>query len=79
MEKILNKLISNKHLIYIIQEYSRDHYTFLEDLETETNILYYQLESHIYYENFRIERRSGQKIIMNYKINHHEEANIWLI
>jgi hypothetical protein len=39
MDRILNKVISNKHLIYIIQEYSRKEYTFLKELIEKTRIL----------------------------------------
>jgi hypothetical protein len=36
MEKILNKLELNKHLVYIIQEYSRNEYAFLNELNEKT-------------------------------------------
>jgi hypothetical protein len=38
MEKYLSELINNKHLIYIIQEYSREKYTFLEEYNKNIHV-----------------------------------------
>jgi hypothetical protein len=50
MEKKLNKLFS-KHLIYIIQEYSREEYTFLKELKNSTQWLKIECDRYYFYDN----------------------------
>jgi hypothetical protein len=57
MEKYLNKFIPIKHLIYIVQEYSRETYTFLSELIHTTTGLYHNFNSILYYENYVISYR----------------------
>lgn len=44
MEKYLFKLINNKHLLYIILEYSRKEHTFLKELKENTESIYERLD-----------------------------------
>lgn len=39
MERLFPHLIPNKHIIYIIQEYLREEYTFLSELSHTTELL----------------------------------------
>lgn len=57
MEKYLDKFILVKHLIYIIQEYCREKYSFLHELKNNTYTLYYDFNTILYYEHYTINFR----------------------
>jgi hypothetical protein len=59
MEKYLN-LIFNKHLLYIIQEYCKEKYTFLDELKENTKPVYDKIQDY------------GNSHIIYHKINRYE-------
>jgi hypothetical protein len=52
MEKLLLNSIKNKHLIYIIQEYMREEYSFLDQLSISTGLVRHDVNVWIYYNNY---------------------------
>jgi hypothetical protein len=52
MEKSLLKLTNNKHLVYLIQEYTRKEYKFLKELENNTLWLLSECDKCYFYTNY---------------------------
>jgi hypothetical protein len=54
METYLNKVISSKHLLYIIQEYLREKYTFHNELLEKTKHLLLCSGSNYFYDKYSV-------------------------
>lgn len=79
MEKYLNKLISNRHLIYIIQEYSREKCLDIAEITCVTAFIKQPVDDYIFYNEFII-CRNGDSVIKNKsKINHSSSSIYWWI
>lgn len=71
MERLLSNLIPVKHVLYIIQEYMREKYVFLNELLNKTSLLKYDSDHYFTYEDYCIcIEPINNYIIRGTKINH---------